>query len=151
MASQTTRVWLLWITFIEALGAFFGGVFYSVWGNDLTSEPWRLIMSIPGGGRTIGTTLLVAGALFLGGLQWKRLWPRVVGCALAGLTYIGVGGALAYVSFAREEEALNGSFGAWFMLGTITLVLAAFMWRERYLETQDDRRAEADERRSHHA
>ena len=150
MATPTTRFWLFWITLIEALGAFFGGVFYSVWGHSLTSEPWQLIMSIPGGGRTLGTVLLASGALFLFGLQWERLWPRVVGCALSGLTYLSVGGALAYVSITREESALNGSFGAWFMLGIITLVLAAFMWRERYLETQEDRRAEADERRNRH-
>lgn len=151
MASPTTRFWLFWITLIEALGAFFGGVFYSVWGDSLTSAPWAFIMSMPGGGRTLGTILLLSGGLFLAGLQWEHLWPRVVGCAVSGLTYIAVGVALAWVSYTEGDAALNGSFGAWFMLGFLTLTLAAFMWRERYLETQEHRREEADERRSRHA
>lgn len=142
MATPTTRFWLFWITLVEALAAFFSGVFFSVWGKDLTSPPWRMIMSDWHGGRFWGTILLLSGGLFLFGLQWTRLWPRVLGCAITGLTYGVIGGYLTYASFTSPKDSLSGSMGMWWLGSFLTLVLAAFMWQERYLETQEDRRRE---------
>lgn len=147
MATPTTRFWLFWITLIEAFASFFSGVFFSVWGNELTSPPWLVIMDGWHDGRFWGTLLLVSGGLFLLGLQWTRLWPRVIGCAVTGLIYMIIGVYLTYAPFVRDD-ALNGSMGAWLLCGALTLTLAAFMWHERYLETHEDRRDDADDRRT---
>ncbi len=124
------------VTFIEAMMAFFGGVYFSVWGNDLTSPVWTFIMSVPYGGRLWGTVLLISGALFLLGLEWTRLWPRVLGCAITGLVYIGFGIALAVAPFV-QEQSLSGSIGMWFLSGFLTLCLAGFMWSERHNEKNE--------------
>ena len=146
MASPTTRFWLQAVTLIMALGAFFAGVFFSVWGNELTSPPWLIIMSVPGGGRFWGTLFLISGGLFLFGLDWTRLWPRIVGCAATGLAYGAIGVILAIAPFIRKD-ALNGSVGAWLMLSFLTLCLAGFMWSERRQEILDERFAASVQRK----
>lgn len=146
MATQNVRFWLMLVTLVEALGAFFAGVFFAVWGEELTSRPWEIIMSMPGGGHTLGAVLLCSGALFLMGLDWHRLWPRVVACATVGLTYIAVGVVLTWVSFTTPNTALNGSMGAWLILGVITLCLAGFMWSERRLEINERRQYDRSRR-----
>lgn len=130
MVTRYTVFWLKIVTIVQALFAFFGGVFFSVWGNDLTSPPWLIIMSVPGGGRFLGTILFVGGTLFLFGLDWERPWGRVLGATITGLTYLGVGVVLCITPFIRED-ALSGSMGVWLLAGILTLCLAAFMWQEK--------------------
>lgn len=142
MASPLTRFWLTLVAGIEALFAFFAGVFFSVWGNDLTSPVWQFIMGVPGGGRFWGTILLASGVLFLLGLDWQRSWPRVLGCAVTGLVYLAIGVVLAVAPFVRSDT-LSGSIGMWLLGGTLTLCLAGFMWSERHQEILDERRKQA--------
>lgn len=142
MASPTTRFWLTLVTLIESLFSFFMGVFFSVWGNDLTSPVWVFIMSVPGGGRFWGTLFLIFGTLFLMGLEWKRSWPRVVGCAGTGVIYLSIGVTLLVAFFTRADSA-SGSIGIWLLSGCLTLCLAGFMYAEHRQEIIDERRKRA--------
>lgn len=143
MASPITRFWLTLVACIEALFAFFAGVFFSVWGGDLTSPVWQyLIMASWHGPRFWGTLFLVFGALFLFGLDWERSWPRVAGCALTGLTY-GVIGVLLGLAPLWRADAISGSTGMWLLGSALTLCLAGFMWSERHQEVLDERRKKA--------
>lgn len=130
MVTQYTRTWLRAVTTIQALFAFFSGVFFSVWGDELTSPVWVFIMDVPGGGRFWGTILFIGGTLFLFGLDWNNVWGRVIGAIVTGLTYIAIGGMLCIAPFIREDT-LNGSAGVWLLTGVLTLCLAAFMWQEK--------------------
>ena len=130
MVTKYTQFWLKVVTTIQALFAFFYGVFFSVWGNELTSPPWKIIMSVPGGGRFLGTILFIGGALFLFGLDWERPWGRVAGAAITGLSYIGVGVVLCITPFI-SPDALSGSMGVWLLAGILSLCLAVFMWQEK--------------------
>lgn len=140
MASPTTRFWLTIVTTIEALFAFFAGVFFSVWGGDLNSPVWQnAIMVGWHGPRFWGSLFLVFGMLFLFGLDWKRSWPRVVGCGATGLTYIVIGVILGLAPL-WHSDSISGSTGMWLLGGTLTCCLAGFMWSERHLEIIEERR-----------
>lgn len=150
MSTPITRYWLFWVTLIEALFAFFQGVFFSVWGEDLTSPPWLIIMADWHGPRLWGTILCVSGALFLFGLQHTQVWPRILGCALSGFTYLAIG-IMLMVAPAFGPDSISGSVGIWLLAGTITLCLAGFMYSDHYAETPDDRidDANARDRKAH--
>lgn len=139
VSSGASRYWIRVITLIQALGAFFTGIYFTVWGNGFTSPPWIFIMAVPGGGAFWGSILLVSGALFLAGLEWDRSWPRVFACIVGGLVYGAIGIGLAIVPFFRESS-LNGSVGIWFLASALTLCLAGFMRAMHLLagELQDE-------------
>jgi hypothetical protein len=142
MASPTTRYWLTLVTGVEALFAFFAGVYFSAWGDELTSPVWVWIMSVPGGGRTWGSLFLVFGIMFLFGLDWHRVWPRIVGCAGTGLMYLAVGVVLLVAPLPpfRVSDSLSGSTGMWFLGGLLTLCLAGFMRAEYRQELLEQKR-----------
>lgn len=130
MVTRNTKFWLKVVTIVQALFAFFYGVYFSVWGSDLTSPVWVFIMSGWHGPRFWGSLLFLSGALFLFGLDWDRAWGRVTGAALTGLIYIAIGIILCVAPLVRHD-ALSGSMGIWLLTGTLSLCLATFMWQEK--------------------
>lgn len=142
MASPTTRFWLQFVVVIEALFAFFAGVFFSVWGGELSSPVWKFVMSVPFGGRFWGTLFLIFGTLFLFGLDWERSWPRVLGCAMSGVLYCVMGIALG-IAPLFWPDTFSGSTGMWMLGGLLTLCLAGFMWSERHQEILEMKRDSA--------